>query len=627
MDSSASKMIAPRRSQISLQELMATAKPRRTHFSLQEILENRSRRTTISVPSEMDDAILQKIQNCIHGECDKHSIYTLIDNMSPERIRQFLENTLGKAGHPFAFYNANAALYMMQWDNIAHVKYKDVNDNLHIVISYTKEKGGSVFTGYIKAMNRKRLIQLINDPMREDRPENDILILDNVNGHAFAHLIKLHPGIEQSINRFRSSFTLMLSNDISSRSRNWRIMEIADVKNALFPFSEDYSPPDINSAEARVYCASLFDFVSGETVGNNFLRRGELFIYDMIKALPIFVDHLQILGLNYGMLHNDLHLDNIMFDENTQRIVMFDYGRMTFPKELVDKYINIEQNRYFFDDPVTYENLTKHYAHSTKVNGLFVSHIFDYVTLTTNLYYGLVQTGVDCTKCFTNLLRFNKGGSVSERSDSDSDSNIDYDILTDMIVIPNSYEDIQLQFITTVNKILKFRVNTDTKKGLLCIAEGLFFMAWILMKISKNTQEQKVQFMIYDDLVMNKKMFRHIFFQFHTDFVKSMTEPLYNDLMSNIRRKDVYEYSRILQKLRTPSSTGGRRKKMTGGLGYQTDSPRSGGLSDGNGMIMAMIANDSSGTKGGSNGCLKKYRLQNMCSKKNTKENDAKKKK
>jgi hypothetical protein len=145
--------------------------------------------------------------------------------------------------------------------------------------------------------------------------------------------------------------------------------------------------------------------------------------------------------------------------------------------------------------------------------------------------------------------------------------------------------------------------------GLACIAEGLFLMACILIieKDKGETVGENVKFRIYEDLY-EKGIFRHIYFQFHPEFIQNKTHLLYKKLLGV--HKDALDYSPILQKMKHNSKVGGRRKKMSGGLGYQFEYRDNGDA--GNGMIEAKIRNDQSQPSSQSGGSNRKIKLKKM---------------
>lgn len=127
---------------------------------------------------------------------------------------------------------------------------------------------------------------------------------------------------------------------------------------------------------------------------------------DTVECFHEIFEFVKYMGINYGFMHNDLHMDNLLFNPQTNKIVMIDLGRVSFskfigvgstkPPELNQKCIN-EFKKLNYDEILsslrinTIDDLYKHqslFPHTigNNTNGILFGVIYDLITLGLNFY-------------------------------------------------------------------------------------------------------------------------------------------------------------------------------------------------------------------------------------------------
>ena len=66
-------------------------------------------------------------------------------------------------------------------------------------------------------------------------------------------------------------------------------------------------------------------------------------IEDIMSNLCDIYDFLIDIGLNFGFMHNDLHMSNLLYNPTTRKIMIIDFGRASFAKFMVDDIDDINK--------------------------------------------------------------------------------------------------------------------------------------------------------------------------------------------------------------------------------------------------------------------------------------------
>lgn len=130
-------------------------------------------------------------------------------------------------------------------------------------------------------------------------------------------------------------------------------------------------------------------------------------VIGVIKKLILLNDFLVFIGLKYGYLHNDLHLENILYDSTNDIIKMIDYGRNFFGYYynnrdneidnytkglnkylLTTEFVNLDSNINTYKDLYMNDFM---FCKSliVNINGNYPTIILDLITMGLNIYYNL----------------------------------------------------------------------------------------------------------------------------------------------------------------------------------------------------------------------------------------------
>jgi serine/threonine protein kinase len=122
-----------------------------------------------------------------------------------------------------------------------------------------------------------------------------------------------------------------------------------------------------------------------------------------LGATTELYEFIKYIGMKYGFMHNDLHMGNILFNPDTNRLVLIDFGRASF-KMLIDRiestinnfgmneFYKLSYDKLFRNVNIDYyvdlygnKQLYKHHI-SIGTEGKYFGVIYDLITYTMNIY-------------------------------------------------------------------------------------------------------------------------------------------------------------------------------------------------------------------------------------------------
>jgi len=158
------------------------------------------------------------------------------------------------------------------------------------------------------------------------------------------------------------------------------------VRNMFIEFKKFYDNNDTN--KIRGY---------GEMIKKMFDK-----YYDVFNFL---ID----VGTEYGFIHNDLHLNNIIYNQTNGELMIIDFGRANFMilnDEKINEAIHVDFHKLNYHEILTnenedsiidvdklyrvYKNLYIDYIISEKINSYWGGIVFDLITLSMNMYIKLL---------------------------------------------------------------------------------------------------------------------------------------------------------------------------------------------------------------------------------------------
>ncbi len=239
---------------------------------------------------------------------------------------------------------------------------------------------------------------------------SDLILYDSVSGYIFNKIIRsdLLSTYNSCVVEYKNSFLSYYYDNIWNYSN---LILYDDDHNA---FENRYNYDNILRYETRYKNCYIYisNVVKGNAVGygniikryiNNLNREKLINILTIIASMAIVYDFLELIGINYGYVHNDLHQGNILFDDIDNRLVIIDYGKNAFQyfsdndDDELNTFINNEVyklnlNSKFSDDTdLTYKKIIesnnfKCKVPSYKVNNKYLGIAFDIITLSLNIY-------------------------------------------------------------------------------------------------------------------------------------------------------------------------------------------------------------------------------------------------
>lgn len=534
---------------------------------------NTPRTSTFSISQNIGHASVALINNVqdVLGLSDRTSNqYTLFDrirNMSDEEVRTRLQTHISPEQFP-QYFNAWSVIFSLMWKRMDDPDRMRKSSNCMYFSVPITTRHDKAHTLFLKSVNLNKIA---------DGAANNPLI-DNVNGIVVNSLCRSNPTIADHVMRYLTSFTIKLATD-ESGSRRWSIKELANVQSQECPFH--LLPTPIASSPDDIYVTSVFDSVHGRPL--EYLLDTEQKANLVLKALPKFCDALRTLGMHHGMMHNDMHTGNVFLDATTYKLVMIDYGMMTFPDApALSRHVHNEKQRnYLFFTEATYSKLIEKHQSALKYSpsdSVYFTHVFDFATLMTNIAFELNKNHLwDWSNGYFEIVP-----AFIDRMGS-------------YVMIPNSYAAIQREYLKTVTRITASIQDESIRSGMLLIAEGVFFMAWIqlfihmnILKTHSDTSSSHIRVDL-DDLAGEDVM--HYYFQFYD---LSKIEPLRIYETFEGIDTNVIANSTILQKM---IMRGGKKKRTTkqkAGMIDDIDFPlrNNAEASQNDSLLMAMVENE-----------------------------------
>jgi len=236
---------------------------------------------------------------------------------------------------------------------------------------------------------------------------------------------------------------------------------------------------------------------------------------------------LQFLGINYGFMHNDLHMGNILFDNNKNKLVLIDFGRSTFgkfkknsEKEIDDKLKTSFQKLNYEvkllnnpEDEIDDINTKNIYDSSRKfirkshvsielLEDKYFGIIFDLITFGVNLYlytlYFNFKNSEEKGKKFKEA--FDKIVNITPNNNDIEDyvfNNVQYKIehLEDKIdILIENYQEVKNKYIEEYDYS---REIPNLKEIYIMLLECLFNFALFLIYLNKNYTSNDYDNIIY----------------------------------------------------------------------------------------------------------------------------------
>lgn len=492
-------------------------------------------------------------------------LYKKINNMKSEEIVR-LFNLYFIDKRKYGQYSAWSVIFALKWSKISPPSVPESNSaNCSFsIMEVTDDAPHKLFIKYV--------------PMHVFDVDNPLI--DNMNGKFLESIAVKEDKVRPHIMKYVASFASAVVDNGLGYIYDWPIMDMVNVKSFACPFGNLYNKNAFLAMESYI---SIFEAIDGKCISDAIRSKR---IRDVLEGLPDFMESFHLLGLKYGMLHNDLHLGNLFLENGTNKLVMIDYGRLTFPNDVVSKsaitsYEKNETMKHFLEEIALYNDLTADLTKSikSKDSNIYITHMFDMATLCANLHYEISHVNNAEWEWYDTFITFKID--KYERSNT-------------LIIIPKSKDELITNFIASIQNI-----QTNVRKfkdAIMAIAEGLFVFAYVLLHHVQPHSILNRKDLTFRLKTLKKSCFCHYYFQFYNiNGLDPVT--IYDDLKTKLTshpEKNILNHTMFIQKLIKPSfRTGSIRSNMIGGNEsplYNTEVPiRNNANANENDMINAVI--------------------------------------
>jgi hypothetical protein len=193
----------------------------------------------------------------------------------------------------------------------------------------------------------------------------DSILVDNINGFILNRILAKNLPLQGAFMVYVDSF-LSFTQQRSSGTHRWPFALITDINDKASPFyipSRPGSAPSTATAltlNAQISISNAVPGLSLQSYFNQACRSSQpLPICEtiLLKFHDFYSQKIMPLALQVGMLHNDFHLGNLLYDDEQKEIVCIDYGRMHFQyfcdniDSELNRFCTIEMNKLHIDIP------------------------------------------------------------------------------------------------------------------------------------------------------------------------------------------------------------------------------------------------------------------------------------
>jgi len=468
-----------------------------------------------------------------------------------------------------SFFNKSALTQLLKFES-----YKPTNNgnlitssaNCRYTISEVKMEG--------ETEKEKLFIKVVSYNSQDINHTIDLIIFDVINSIIFEKLLLLPENqiYRNYIPKYKGSFVSYIKN-------NWNYNELI-YKDSLSPYNYD----NINSGRSPyyrekgiVYLSESIDIISVSSVFKRYdydpSSENKNRMIDVLFKTAELYEFIKYLGNEYGFMHNDLHMENVVYDITKKRLLLIDFGRVSFKKFistvdpeyrdcLMSEYNKLNYNELL--KGIRINNYTELFTDkkmfvdtiAIESDGNYFGVIYDLMTFTLNIYVRTLffMNRLHRTKYDSILAMFNKILKLNFR-------HVDDLLLHEVgLSSPITIEELVKNYVSVKNDNISLIADEDTKKLFMFLSEGLFYMALYLHFI-RNGSNIDV-FRQNDDIFFHFHILKSDNLQQFKDFIGDKLKPYKSELMidsfisrfipssgglinfSKTHHKDIYETSK-----------------------------------------------------------------------------------
>ncbi len=340
----------------------------------------------------------------------------------------------------------------------------------------------------------KIFIKVVDYSSQNIQHKIDLILFDVLNSIIFEKLLLLPENqiYRNYIPKYKGSFVSYIKN-------NWNYNEL-DYKNSLSPYYYDNiltgrSPYYRN--KGIVFMSESIDIMGVSRVFTKYdydpSPENKQRMIDVIYKSADLYEFIKYLGLTYGFMHNDLHMDNVVYDITNKRLVLIDFGRVSFKKYiatvnhewkdcLLSEYNKLDYNELLRGIRINdYTDLFKNpdlFTEKTSIgtDGNYFGVIFDLMTYSCNIYIR--------TLYFIYKTHRNKYDDFLKNFDLIMKTNfrtVNYLLDHELgISCPFTIEELVKNYVSVRTNYISKITEDEIKKLFSYLSEGLFYMSLYL---------------------------------------------------------------------------------------------------------------------------------------------------
>jgi hypothetical protein len=384
-------------------------------------------------------------------------------------VEEFFENS--------KYISRDDYMQCVLWSYIFTSQIDENDFKNHTNLKLKSDSANCKFAITSLSMNGKRE-QLFLKFVAYPTPSNqDSLLADTINGHLINVLARTANGKNK---KYFENFMTYCDAFLFYEPRGKDTLNLHDIYINLFDKCKMKEYTNCQVAISSAVNGFSLGQVLSETVSQDQHPLKAKYLQKIIKAYNLFLTNFTFLGLRYGLMHNDLHLRNLLYDVREEKIVCIDYGRLHFGncKEYIndDLFVDIMRQEYLKLTPEDrfkkdlYEALTGKYLlkSSNDVN----LHIADYMTLAGNMYLFYLATCEHNYKIIEHIKKFFDLTYTTKENLNTREGLV--------ISFPNSFVDLTKHYNECARLLIK-NCNDDIFQLLYGIIEGLYLISVCLL--------------------------------------------------------------------------------------------------------------------------------------------------
>ena len=337
---------------------------------------------------------------------------------------------------------------------------------------------------YLLLINKNKRLNLLKDTIPQDIHENCInlaIYQDKLTSNKYLFkLTKYTENISSKLKLSIISSIILKKLNINNNTCDIITSFLVNPKSII----TDYSVDITDMPQELEYIVSITKELNNEkSVKDVFLETdvsNNSKLIEILLLAPKLYDYLIDIGIKYGFMHNNLNLNNVIYDDVNNELLITDFSYSTFGKyfhnQTVDSEILAEvQNVLHKIDSSVYEGFTNDFNSDNrfsnkKTSNKYFGTIFDLISFTLNIYSYFIYYNIN-SKTYDNLIeKFKKILIINynEKKDLIKNNNLKINIYTGNI-------DELIKYYNEIKIYIAENYTNDYYNLFIMILEGLFY--------------------------------------------------------------------------------------------------------------------------------------------------------